>query len=540
MNKRNIIITIVVVLLILAVGGFYITRQASASRATSAASLQTADITRGPLIASVYAAGAIASPQTATLVWQTDGVVGKVAVAVGDKVKAGDVLLELDPASVNHTVTQAQADLLNAQQALATLLAGPTDQQISQAKLTLVQDQQAVTTAERNLKSVMNPAGQTLHDAVTAAQLAYDTAQANAQLEHVSADASQVQTTQNTMNTSYSQLQSAQTAYDTCVQISCAEFTQRQNSLNNAQNSYQTAVNNYQAALLNYNTKVNNLGSSTGTAQTALTQAQANLTAAQAGPDPAKVALYQAQLDVANANAKQAQTDLDNLKNSPIAADVTAAKAKIASAQAVVSDTRQVAPFSGTVVAVYNRVGDTVATSQTAIAIADLSTLQIQVDVSEVDINRIAVGQDVTLTADAASGATFTGQVSDVSVMGKSAQSVVTFPVTVVIPKPDPALKPGMTAAVAIATDKRDNVLLIPNRAIHTSGGQRTVTVLFEGQSIIVPVTLGLSNDTYTELVQGTLKEGDAVVISTTTTTASTGGGGLFGLFGGGGGFRGP
>lgn len=538
MNKRNIIITIVAVLLILAVGGFYVMRQASASRTTSTAGLQTADITRGSLIASVNAAGTIASPQTATLVWQTDGVVGKVAVAVGDKVKAGDVLLELDPASVNHTVTQAQADLLNAQQALATLLAGSTDQQMSQAKLTLVQARQAVTTAERNLKSVMNPAGQSLHDAVAAAQLAYDTAQANGLLENVSADANQLQSTQNSMNTSYSQLQRAQNAYDDCVKINCAEFIQRQNSLTGAQNAYQAAVNNYQAALLTYNTKVNNLSSSTGTAKGALTQAQANLAAAQAGPDPAKVALYQAQLDVANANAKQAQTDLDNLKNSPTAADVTAARAKIATAQAIVNDTRQVAPFSGTVVAVYNRVGDSVATSQTALALADLSALQIQVDVSEVDINRIAVGQDVTLTADAASGATFTGQVSDVSVMGKSAQGVVTFPVTVVVPQPDPALKPGMTAAVAIATDKRDNVLLIPNRAIRTSGGQRTVTVLFEGQKITVPVTLGLSNETYTELVEGALKEGDAVVTTTTTTTTSTGGGGLFGLFGGGG--RGP
>jgi HlyD family secretion protein len=122
--------------------------------------------------------------------------------------------------------------------------------------------------------------------------------------------------------------------------------------------------------------------------------------------------------------------------------------------------------------------------------------------------------------------------------VGTVAQGVVNFPVKIVVENPDPALKPGMTAAVNITTEQRDNVLLVPNRAIRASGGQRVVIVLFEGQQISVPVTVGLSNDTHSEILTGSLKEGDTVLTSSAaaSTTTRTGGGFLLG----GGGFGGP
>jgi HlyD family secretion protein len=539
-NRRNLFIFVVI--LVLAVGGFFVIRQMSAGSSNTTANLQTADVQRGTVAAAVNGAGTMAAPQSATLAWRTAGVVSKVHVSVGDVVNRGDTLMELDLATLDNSVIQAQADLISAQQALDTLLAGPTEQQLAQARLNVVQAEQAVTTAQRNLNNVLNPVGQALFDSVTAAQVAYDTAQANSTLEHVSADASAVQTAENTMNTAYSQLQRAQTAYDDCIKISCAERPQRENALTNAQNAYQTAQNNYGAAKLQYDTKVSSLSYNLDTAKTAFDRAKANLAAAQAGPDPATVKLYQAQLDLAKANLVQIQSDLAKLQAAPDPKDVVAAKAKLTAAQATVNSATLVAPFDGTVLAVDNHVGDSVASAQTAIVIADLSSFDIEVNVSEVDINRIAIGQEVNLTVDAALGQTFKGQVSAVLAMGTSQQGVVTFPVTIVVPNPDPALKPGMTAAVAIITDQHTNVLMVPNRAIHASGGQRTVTVLFEGQQITVPITVGLSDETQSEVTDGTLREGDTVLLSQSaaTLTNQAGGGGLFGLFGGGGGRGGP
>ena len=540
MNRRNIIISSIVIV-ILAAGAFIFVGQSSTTT-TNTTNLQTAQIERGSLAAAVNAAGTITTPQEATLIRQAAGRVGKVNVAVGQTVSAGDVLMELDPASLDHTFLQAQADLLTAQADLDTLLAGPTAQQIAQAKVNVVQAQQAATTAERNLTSVMNPLGQSLYDSVTAAQLAFDTAQANSTLEHVSADASAIQTTENTMNAAYSVLQRAQNNLDDCIKNNCAEQPQRENALTTAQNNYQTALNNYQAAKLQYDTKVNNLTYNVDTSKQALDKAKANLTAAQAGPDPVRVALYQAQLDLAKGNLKQAQDDLAKLQTQPLPQDVAQARAKVANAQALVDTANLIAPFRGTVMAVYNNVGDNISNATTAVVIADISSLEIKVNVAEVDVNSIAISQDVTVTADAAPGLTFNGKVSAILNIGTSQQGVVTFPVTVVIPKPDPALKSGMTAAVAIVTDRRENVLTVPNRAIQVAGGQRTVTVLFEGQQIPVPITLGLTSDTASEIVDGQVREGDTVVLNATTTTATNRNGGfpLFGLFGGGGGRGGP
>ncbi|HRE25093.1 MAG TPA: hypothetical protein PK954_00540, partial [Anaerolineales bacterium] len=116
---------------------------------------------------------------------------------------------------------------------------------------------------------------------------------------------------------------------------------------------------------------------------------------------------------------------------------------------------------------------------------------------------------------------------------------VVTFPVLVNIPNPDAALKAGMSAAVNIIVDERAAVLLVPNKAIRVANGERTVTVMTGlGQTQQVAVTIGLTNETYSEVTSGSLKEGDRVVISGTTTSGSsstTEGSGFGGILGGGG-----
>jgi hypothetical protein len=115
---------------------------------------------------------------------------------------------------------------------------------------------------------------------------------------------------------------------------------------------------------------------------------------------------------------------------------------------------------------------------------------------------------------------------------------VVNYPVVVTLIDPDPTIiKTGMTANVAIVVDRRDNVLLVPNRAIRTVAGRRTVQVVRPviGQ-IPTPITVGLANDTQTEVLSG-LNEGDVVAIAGTASRTPQIGGGP----GGGGGpvFRG-
>jgi len=528
-NKRILVIAAAVILAV-GLSGYYVYTRMAAARA-SADTLQTAEVTRGTLVVSVSAAGTLASPQTATVTWQTSGTVGQVNVTVGQVVEAGAVLMELDPDRATPAMLQAQADLLTAQAELDTLLAGPTAQQLADARLAVIQAQQAITTAQRNLNSVLNPVSASLLDQVEDARVALETAQANLQLLNASPDIAALQN--QTFITNWylnrlNQIKAESQGYESNPDI--------RDKIERAQIDYQAQLDKLYTLQLQIDTTRNSKANEVRNAQSAYDQAVANLAAAQQGPDNARVRLYQAQLEVAQANLKQAEANLAELEAGPDPVSVAAARAKLAKAQAVVDAARLTAPFRGTVVAVLSQPGDSVTANQAAVELADLSRFELEVNVAEIDINSIVVGQTAELTVDAAPDQTFQGQVTAVAYVGTAQQGVVNFPVTIVITDPDPALKPGMTAGVAIVTERHENVLLVPNRALRTSAGQRAVTVLYEGQPIAVPVTVGLSNDTFSEILAGSLREGDAVVINTTTTATTAtrqnfggpGGGGFF------------
>ena len=110
---------------------------------------------------------------------------------------------------------------------------------------------------------------------------------------------------------------------------------------------------------------------------------------------------------------------------------------------------------------------------------------------------------------------------SAVGAVGAVSQGVVNYPVTVHITDADAELRPGMTAAVSIIVTQHDDVLYVPNRAIRTSGRDRIVTVLYEGEQISVVVTVGLTNDTVSEVSSDQLREGDVVVLTGSTSTSS-------------------
>ncbi len=187
--------------------------------------------------------------------------------------------------------------------------------------------------------------------------------------------------------------------------------------------------------------------------------------------------------------------------------------------------------------------------SSAAIVISDLSTLQAQVSVSEVDRANVKIGQKATMTFDAVPNLTLTGKVTSIDAVGTNSQGVVTYNVTIAFDALDPRISPGMTAAAAITTDVRTNVLTVPRSAVKSSSdGGSYVLVMPSGATTPQQATVeaGVSTDSSTEIVSG-LKEGDAVVTqsiapNSTGTSGSSGGSGNrtgFGAMGGmGGGVR--
>jgi HlyD family secretion protein len=133
------------------------------------------------------------------------------------------------------------------------------------------------------------------------------------------------------------------------------------------------------------------------------------------------------------------------------------------------------------------------------------------------------LGQDVYLSFDAILGKVYTGEVVEVAKVGTSNQGIVEFNVTVELTNPDEEVKPGMTAAVNIVVNELEEVLLVPNRAVRIENGERVVYILRNNQPESVTVVLGASSDINSEVIDGELKEGDAIILNPPTVFESNG-----------------
>ncbi len=151
MKKRRLVI-VAAALLVVATAGFGYSRWAASAQDDEQA-LQTTTIRLGTVSASIDAGGTLSAPQVEAISWGTSGVVGAVRVAVGDTVQAGDILMELDPASLDASMVQARAELLAAEAALADLLDGASASELAQAGLRAANAQDALEEAQRDWTS---------------------------------------------------------------------------------------------------------------------------------------------------------------------------------------------------------------------------------------------------------------------------------------------------------------------------------------------------------------------------------------------------
>jgi HlyD family secretion protein len=231
--------------------------------------------------------------------------------------------------------------------------------------------------------------------------------------------------------------------------------------------------------------------------------------------DNAKSTLEQAEAQIAfdNATIEQRQAALD-------------------AAQVNLDYTDIRSPVDGTVVSRNVTRGQTVAASfqtPTLFLIAtDLTRMEVDANVSESDIGGIKSGEKATFTVDAFPKRTFQGTVSQVRQSPQTVQNVVTYDVVVSVDNSDLALKPGMTAATRIVTAHRPDVLRVPNQALRyvpsTNSGARTpgdvtatlgearIWLLRDERPIAVAVTIGLDDDSFTEIASGAVRPGELVI----------------------------
>ena len=178
------------------------------------------------------------------------------------------------------------------------------------------------------------------------------------------------------------------------------------------------------------------------------------------------------------------------------------------------------APISGTIIEKDAKVGDAVKAGDTLCIVYDLSYLEMGINVDELQISSITVGQKVQITADAVPDKTYVGTVTRVSMKGASNSGTTTYPVTIRIDDTD-GLRPGMNANAEIVVAEAKNALVVPNAAVmrgsyvlvtkdSPSAANADTTMEAPEGFVYVPVKTGVSDDDYTQIVSG-IQEGDTI-----------------------------
>jgi len=277
-------------------------------------------------------------------------------------------------------------------------------------------------------------------------------------------------------------------------------------------------------------------------AQATVTETQANLARLQevarlsGAKVPAAVELDSARAAVARALAAQASAH----------ANVEAAKASLTSDETNLAKASIRSPIDGVVLTRSVDPGNAVAASLQAVTLftlaEDLHQLQLRVNVDEADVGRVKVGQKASFTVSAFPGRRFPATITRVSFGSTITDNVVTYITQLNVANDDLSLRPGMTATSTIVAVERKDVLLVPNTALRFSpqassaaksgnnimnsvmprlpraakkasgGAARQVWVLRDGAPVAVNVTPGISDGRMTEITDGDLTEGMAVI----------------------------
>ena len=281
-------------------------------------------------------------------------------------------------------------------------------------------------------------------------------------------------------------------------------------------------------------------------AQTALALAETDVKSAEQrisllkeGTRPEDIALARAsirtaevQLATDKANSAQGQLRLRDVERAR--ADVTQIESQLAQQAVQLKETRIIAPIAGEIVGKYLEEGELVASATAGFAqgaalvrIADLTKMQVRVDINEVDVARLRVGMPVEIQVDGVPDRTFSGKVAAVApsslsenqATASSSQSassqagVVRFAMKIAVADRDSRLRPGMTAAVGIILNRHSSVLLLPTEALQS--GNKVTVVTGSGDTAVKTVksvTTGLKNDTKVEILSG-LHRGDRVEV---------------------------
>jgi HlyD family secretion protein len=448
---------------------------ASGERDESEAVTETVTVGRGSLTISTTATGSVLPGAEVTLSFEVSGQVSGVLVQAGARVNKDQALAQLDTSDLELHVRSAEASLASAQAQLDQLKAGPQPEEVAAAEANLAAAQAALNAASAERQRVQ------------AGVLDAEVAAAEAQVA-----------------SALSQQKSAQIAHDNtmeCREVTLPNGNEKEICPGLGDLEEQARFNLYAADV-------------------ALEAAQEQLQALQDSVDFQVRALW-ANEAIALGQRDAAQAQLDLLLAGATDAQIAAAEANVDQAQVALDSAKLAleratlrAPFDSVVFRVDVEVGEFVGPQMPAVTLVDDSRFRVEADVDEADIGWVALDQEVQITLDAFPGHRLSGRVTAVAPSARYDLGVVSYLVTIEITETELSLRGGMTANTEIVREWREDVLLVPNRAIWIDAdtGRPFVEKLVADEIVVTYIEQGIADDLESEVLGG-LAVGDQLLI---------------------------
>jgi RND family efflux transporter MFP subunit len=471
---------------------------------------ETAEAFIGDLSASATASGQVFPRREATLSANRIGRIESVFVRVGDRVQEDDILVQLDTADLALTVAAAEQNLLLKEANLADLLEGASETEIASADA-------GVASARAELDDLL----------------------AGPSAEELAAQEANLLAAQANVWSSSAQLSQVQNA------IKPADIAAAEAALVAAQANLTGVEIQYTR-----NPSPDDIQANTALAQAReqLASAQARLDSLLAGPDQNQVGSAQAGLSAVSAQRDASEAQFNKLTSEPNSSQVAAREAQLAQAEATLANLLQgateeqiisakaeveqarvnladataaldaatiIAPFTGVISAVNFSPGEFA--SDPIVTLIDENSLEVILQVDEVDVGSLVVGQPATLSLEAWPDVTLNSEILTIAPKGTTApgSSLVVYEVHLSLGDTGLPVLSGLTTNANLITAEKEDVLLVPNQAINVdrSNGTYSVVLVIGDTTEEVAVTIGLRDSRYTQITSG-LNPGDLVLTS--------------------------
>lgn len=474
-------------------------------------------VERGTVTQELKVTGVTKPLESVTLAFEESGKITGVTVAVGSRVGAGQTLAYLNQGQLLAQLAQQQAAVQSEEAKLEEMQKGSRPEEVSIKQAALNKANQDLTNEYQSVANVLNDAYIKADNAIRndLDNLFTNDEAINVKLSFVSNNSQLTSNLENDRHTASGYLNiwkkelenmsNDQATVDTALLKSTTYLSFFRTFIADLSTALDAAPNLVAATIASYK-------SSVATARTDANTALTNVNGAAQDIAAQKLVVKQSEADL---NQVLAGNTPESIKSQT--AKLKEAEARVQGTQAQIEKIILRAPFSGVVTKQDAKVGEIASPNTPVISLISEGKLEIEANISEVDVGKVAVGNPTSITIDAFPGETFTGKVSYVDPAETVVDGVTNFKTKIVFDTKDTRLKSGLTVNLTIETLKKEGVLTLPQFTLIEKDGKTYVEKTIGETITSTLVTIGIRGQGGVVEILSGVSEGESVLGETET-----------------------